>query len=52
MTDADETLFWLESTKDVSLIPESRLNSLMDEVRQVIALTVSSINTRRTHQGS
>ena len=48
--EADETLFWLELIRDANIIPESRLTSLMDEVRQVIALKVASIKTIRAGQ--
>ena len=50
--EADETLFWLELIRDANIIPESRLTSLMDKVRQVIAVTVASIKTIRARQQS
>lgn len=50
--EADETLYWLELLIEANLMPESRLNPLMDEVEQVLALTVASIKTIRANQRS
>ena len=45
--EADETLYWLELLIDSGVIPERRLRSLMNEVDEIIAMTVSSIRTMR-----
>ncbi len=45
--EGDETLYWLELLIDSGVIPEWRLRSLMNEVDEIIAMTVSSIRTMR-----
>jgi len=45
--EGDETLYWLELLIDSGVIPERRLRSLMNEVDEIIAMTVSSIRTMR-----
>ncbi len=45
--EADETLYWLELLIDSGVIPERRLRSLMNEVDEIIAMTVASIQTMR-----
>jgi four helix bundle protein len=44
---ADETLYWLELLVDSGFIPETRLLNLMQEVDEIVAMTVSSIKTLR-----
>ncbi len=50
--EADETIYWLELLIGANLLPENRLKPLMDDVEQVIALTVASIKTIRANQRS
>ena len=45
--EADETLFWMEVIVESGLLPAKRLTSLMDEVNQILAMTVASIRTMR-----
>ncbi|MEM7347190.1 MAG: four helix bundle protein [Chloroflexota bacterium] len=45
--EADETLYWLELIIESGLLPQSRLSELMQEVDEIIAMTVSSIKTQR-----
>ena len=45
--EGDETLFWLELLAESGLIPAARLSDLMNEVDQIVAMTLSSIKTLR-----
>ena len=45
--EADETLYWLELIVEAGLMPENRLNDLIKETDEIIAVTVSSIRTLR-----
>jgi four helix bundle protein len=45
--EADEVSFWLELIVRSELLPESRLESLMKEADEIIAIVVSSINTAK-----
>ena len=45
--EADETLYWLELLVEAKIVPESRLDALMQETNEIVALTVSSGITRR-----
>lgn len=44
---ADESLYWMELLIESGLIPATRLQPLMDEANQLLAITVSSILTAR-----
>ena len=50
--EADETIYWLDLLVKSELVPENRLKPLMNEVEQVVALTVASIKTIRANQRS
>jgi four helix bundle protein len=45
--EADETLYWLELLIEAGLMPESRLKPLIQEIDEVLAMTVASIKTLR-----
>jgi four helix bundle protein len=45
--EADETRYWLELLVDGHIISESRLKPLMQEIDEIIAMTVASIKTLR-----
>ena len=45
--EADETLFWLEIITETELLPSPKLQNLMQETNELLAMTVSSINTLR-----
>ncbi|MEM7333648.1 MAG: four helix bundle protein [Chloroflexota bacterium] len=47
--EADETLYWLELIAEAELLSTQRLAELMQEVNEIIAMTVSSIKTQRKH---
>lgn len=48
--EADETLYWLELLIEADLVPASRLTPLMQEVNEIVAMTVASIKTLRRRQ--
>jgi four helix bundle protein len=45
--EGDESLFWLELLKESGLVPAERLEWLMGEGDELVAMTVASINTLR-----
>jgi four helix bundle protein len=46
--EADETLYWLELLADSGKMRKSRLQALMDETEEILAMTVASIKTLRS----
>ncbi|MEM7114217.1 MAG: four helix bundle protein [Chloroflexota bacterium] len=46
--EADETLYWLELIVEAELLSEKKLKALMKETDEIVAMTVSSIKTKRT----
>ena len=45
--EADECVYWLELIADSELLPVTRLQELLDEANQIVAMTVASIKTAR-----
>lgn len=45
--EADETLYWLELLVEAEIVPKNRLEALMQETNEIVAMTVSSIVTLR-----
>ena len=45
--EADETLCWLELLVKAEILPAAKLEPLMKEVEEILAMTVSSIKTMR-----
>ena len=45
--EADETLFWLELIKEIKIFNEQKLDSLMRENDEIIAVIAASIKTAR-----
>ena len=45
--EADETLFWLELIKEMKILDNDFIDSLMKENDEIIAIIVSSIKTSR-----
>jgi four helix bundle protein len=45
--EADESIFWLEMLIDAKLLPKKRLESLITEANELLAMVVSSIKTAR-----
>lgn len=50
--ETDETLYWLELLVEGDVIPESKLRPLMNEVNEILSMTVASIKTMRLNQRS
>ena len=48
--EADESAFWLEVIVESGLMKEELVKDLLDEVDQIVAIMVSSINTARGHK--
>jgi four helix bundle protein len=45
--EADETIYWIELLVDAEFIAPKRVQSLKDEVDEIVAMTVASIKTLR-----
>lgn len=45
--EADETLFWLELLRDSAIIKASKLESMLDEANQLLAIFTASRRTAR-----
>jgi four helix bundle protein len=45
--EADESIYWLALLKDSKLVPEARLNQIMQEANEITAMIVASIKTLR-----
>jgi len=48
--ETDESLYWMQMVIDAELLPEKRLNDLMNEADEILAITVSSIKTARKNK--
>src|SRR5262249_1485286 len=48
--EADDALYWMEVLIESGLMPQTRLTDLMDEGNQILAITVASIRTARSHR--
>jgi four helix bundle protein len=46
----DESLYWMELAIEANLMPKKRLELLMNEGDELLAMTVASINTERRRQ--
>jgi four helix bundle protein len=49
--ECDESLFWMELLVDNNLVKPGRLNELMKEADELLAIVVSSAKTARTSNG-
>jgi len=45
--EADESLYWMELLIEAKIVEPDKLESLMNEADELLAITVSSINTAR-----
>lgn len=45
--EADESLYWLELIVESNIFPENKLAPLMRDVNEIVAETVTSVNTLR-----
>ena len=48
--EADESLFWMELLVETKLVDEQRLQALMNEADEILAITVSSIKTAKSRK--
>ena len=46
--EADESLYWLELLIESEIVPEKKLSALMNDINEIVAMTVSSIKTLHT----
>ena len=49
--EADEAMFWMEMLIEADIMKPARLEVLMKEVNEILAMTVSSIRTARRKRG-
>jgi four helix bundle protein len=47
--EADESMYWMELLVEAGLVSEAKLRNLMNEMNEVVAMTVVSIKTLRAH---
>ena len=45
--EADESLFWMELLIEAGIVESERLDSLMKEADELLAITIASINTAK-----
>ena len=45
--EADESLFWIELLIEAGIVESERLDSLMKEADELLAITIASINTAK-----
>ena len=50
LREADETLYWLELLIAAELLPESRLESLLDEANQLVAILAATSRTAKDNR--
>lgn len=50
--DVDESIYWLEILEEVSDVNESELKRLIKEGKELLAITVASINTAKRNRNS
>jgi four helix bundle protein len=48
LEEADETLYWLELLVECNIVKAPRLEPLMQENKEIIAMIVASLNTAKT----
>ena len=48
--EADESIYWMELLTGAKLAQPEKLQPLMDEANELVAITVSSINTAKAHK--
>ena len=46
--EADESLFWLEMLKEMTIVESQQVEALIQEGREILAMVVSSIRTARS----
>jgi len=48
--ECDECIYWMELLIESGIVKEHDLKELMDEANRLLAITVTSIKTARTHK--
>jgi four helix bundle protein len=48
--ETDESIYWLELLIEAEIVPESRLQELIGELDEILAMTVASIKTLRARK--
>jgi len=48
--EADESLFWMELLIEAGIVESGKLESLMKEADELLAITVASINTAKRNR--
>jgi four helix bundle protein len=49
LEEADESLYWMELLQEAGIIPSERLNNLMKETDELVAIFTSPIKTARAN---
>jgi len=49
--EADESLYWMELLVEAGIVKSEKLDALMKEADELVAITVASINTARKRSG-
>jgi four helix bundle protein len=49
--EADESLYWMELLVEAGIVEAKKVESLMKEADELVAITVASINTARRRSG-
>jgi four helix bundle protein len=47
LEEADETAFWLELMRDARIFPEAKLQDIVDEAKELVAIFVTSVRTAK-----
>jgi hypothetical protein len=50
--EADETVFWLEFLVDTEIIPAEKLDLLLKEGNELLAICAASLRTAKHHKGA
>jgi four helix bundle protein len=48
--ESDETQYWLELLVEAGLVPQNQIDSIYKETNEILAMTVASIKTLRSHR--
>ncbi|OLE54749.1 MAG: four helix bundle protein [Acidobacteria bacterium 13_1_20CM_3_53_8] len=48
--EADESIYWMELLIESGSVPEPKLTNLLSEINEIVAMTVASIKTIRSHK--
>ncbi len=52
LEEADESGYWVELLVDAGKVQEEKASPLLNEARELVAITVSSINTAKRNSGA